>query len=131
MIKRAASVKTIEPWAVDKDLRGIDTSILSKLLAAGHYVSVSRCGEEGYRLVLKTRIKGGGLIGASLGAHIGVIGTNIIGHGILMGIAALSGPAAPAVYAGLAASYGPAILGASKAVGIGLGVATAVATGPV
>jgi hypothetical protein len=92
---------------------------------------ISRFSNGEYAINPAGGLNGGGVGGAALGAHIGMVITNVVGHGILLFVSSLSGPAAPAVYTGLVAAYGPAILATSKAVAIGVGIAGGVATGPV
>lgn len=125
-----SSIK-IQRAFMDKELRGIDTEKLSKLAAAGAYLKLNKMEDsDDYTLRLGGRLNGGGPIFAAWAVHIGVVGTNVLGHGALMLVSSFSGPAAPAVYAGLAAAYSAPILAASKAVGLGLGVAAAVAPTP-
>ncbi len=99
--------------------------------ALGNKFKLKKLDNGEYKVEAAGGLKGGGVVGATVGAHVGVVATNVVGHGILMFISSFSGPAAPWVYAGLAASYGPMILATSKAVGVGVGVVAAVATGPV
>ena len=117
---------------MDKELRGIDAVKLNNLATAGAYLKLNKL-EDGndYTLRLGAPLNGGGPVFAAFAVHVGVVGTNIVGHGVLMLIASLSGPvAAPAVYTGLAAAYSAPILATSKAVGIGLGIAAGVTPTP-
>lgn len=115
---------------IDSRLKQMDGKQLGRLAAIGG-LKVNQMSNGDYRVEIGGGLKGGGAFGAWLGSTIGVVGVNIIGHGILYGVAALSGPAAPFVYSGLVVSYGPSIALASHAAGVTMGVSLAVATGPV
>ena len=69
--------------------------------------------------------------GAWAGFWGGKIFVHIIHQGVIIGIAACSGPAAPAVYAGLLAATGPAAEVSSNVAGWATGMTAMVATGPV
>jgi hypothetical protein len=119
---------TLQPYQMSPELRNIPTDKLAKMLTAGSYLKVNKTLDETYKVDLQQRLQGGGPILSTWGMHIGVAGTNIVGHGVLMFISSFAGPVAgPAVYQGLAVTYGPAIAATSKAVGLGLAISGAVA----
>ena len=117
---------------LDKELRNISTDKLSKILTANAYLHVNKSqNNEEYAIALQHRLQGGGIFGANAGAWLGVVGTKVIGHGILYLVSCGAGPGQPAALIALEATFGPAITAASVKVGIGMGVLGAVASGPV
>ena len=120
----------VPSWQLSKELRGIPTPQLAKMLSAGAYLKINKQSDNQYSVDVNGRLKGGGPLFAAFAVHIGVVGTNILGHGILLAIAACTGPAAGPVYTGLAAAYAGPILATSKAVGLGLGIAASVTPTP-
>jgi len=56
-------VRKIQRCDVDKEIRGIDTATLGKMLASGHYLTLNKFeNTEDYCVRLKGRLKGGGPI---------------------------------------------------------------------
>jgi hypothetical protein len=124
-------VSEVQPHNTSKELRGLSTDTIAKMLASGDsYLKVKQYSDGEYGVDIAGRLQGGGPLLASFGCHIGVVGFNILGHGVLYIAAALTGPGAPVVYPSLAAAYGPWILATSKGVGIGLGVLGGMAPTP-
>ncbi len=89
-------------------------------LLNGEY-KVHACGE----------LKGGGVGGATFGVYAGKLAVSFVGHGALLVVSALAGPAQPAAYLALESTFGAAIEVASTAAAIGCGIAVGVGTGPV
>ena len=131
-IESSLGIFSIQPWFVDKLLRGITKEKLVRLLAAGAYLAVAKIGDgDEYSLKLKGRLNGGGPGGATAGFYIGKFLTHFVAHSAILVAGALTGPAAPATILSLEATFGPAIEAASNGVGLGCGLLGAVATGPV
>ncbi len=117
---------------LDRLLRNISqsSSKLKKFLKNG-YISVNQAESGEYLLEARSRLKGGGIWGATIGAYAGKFFVSFVGHGAIVVVSGLTGPAAPATFAALEATFGAAIEVASTAAAVGCGIVGAVATGPV
>jgi len=88
--------------------------------------------EDGeFSLQAKGRVNGGGPIGAAIGVFLGKAAVSVVGHGSLLLISGLTGPAAPYTFFALEACLGHQIEIASMAGAVAGGIALGVATGPV
>lgn len=87
---------------------------------------------DGSRVVRPNlKLNGGGLLGAKIGFWVGRIGVHVGARIGFVIIAACSGPAFPAVYAGLEAACAVPVEAASNVAGLTCGIIGGVATGPV
>ena len=72
-----------------------------------------------------------GAWGAIIGAIVGKTTVSFLGHGAICLVSGFAGPFAPAAYTALEGTFGVAIEAASVHAGVALGIAGAIATGPV
>jgi hypothetical protein len=121
----------IQPCFVDKAIRNIPQDKLAKLLSMGAYLRLNKLSNDELALHLEGRLQGGGIFGANAGFFAGKFLTHFVGHGTIMVVGLLTGPAAPATITALECTFAPVIEGASNVVGLAGGVAGGVATGPV
>lgn len=123
---------TLQSHQLSKELRNVPTEKLSKMLTAGAYLRVNRSldGSQ-YSVDLQQRVRGGGAFGAWLGATIGYGGVTLVGHGAIHLIALCTGPAYTPVSATLEKMLAIPIHKAAISAGVAIGMAGAVATGPV
>ncbi len=84
-----------------------------------------------YKVYAYGELKGGGVGGATFGVYAGKLVVSFVGHGTLLVISGLAGPAQPAALLALESTFGAAIELASTSAAIGCGIAAAVVTGPV
>lgn len=115
---------------VDPLLRSLSNEQLARALQISR-IKVSQLSNNDYKLSLQGGLKGGGIFGANAGFFTGKFLTHLAGHGTILLISACTGPASPAVFAALEATFAAPIEAASNVVGISVGIAGAVATGPV
>jgi len=95
------------------------------------YFAITQMGNGQFELKVMDRIKGGGVVGACVGAFFGKAATYIVGHGAIQIIAIASGPAYfPTLWA-LEGWLAVPIEAASMKAAITCGMLGAVATGPV
>ncbi len=131
VVKEGETFKRVHSYDTDSSLRKRNLKTIAKYVCLNK-LKISKFDNGEYAVRAHGELMGGGIGGAAIGAHVGMVATNVVGHGVLMLISSFAGPVAgPAVYSGLAATYGPAILAASKGVAIGVGIVGGVATGPV
>jgi hypothetical protein len=119
------------PEAVDSSIRKMDFKQRSMYIMKGGSLALSQTTEGNYILRIAPKIKGGGLVGASIGAKIGYFAVHFVSHTTIGIISACTGPFALATAASLEATAMPWILIAAKGGAIAGGVIGGVATGPV
>ncbi len=130
-------LRKVQRADVAKPLRGIEPDNLKKLLKVCT-LSINKCGAEDYSIKAYPRMHGGGLGGAKAGFWIG----KALGYGIVFGgVALVCSPlllipgAGPPAYATAVktgwATTAPLAEGLSTSMAVGVGIAGAVATGPV
>ena len=126
----------VKPYMVDKELRGISSKDLSKILVNGGYIAVNNRSGSDYSLQLNGRIKGGGPLGATVGAVVTKCAVHIAAQGVFMGIGAIVGvitcnPAVGvATYTGISNALTPAVEVMSISFAVAGGIAGGVITGP-
>ena len=98
---------------------------------AGTRIRVTQFDNEDYKLALAAGLKGGGLLGCTFGFYAGKFTVLFVGHGAMQVAAIASGPFYFATLAGLEGCFAIPLHAASNVVGLGCGIAGAVATGPV
>lgn len=131
-IDNSEVVRKIERCDIDKEIRGIDTAKLAKMMAAGHYLTVNKYqNTDEYNVRLKGRLNGGGPLGFNIGWYTGKIFVERAGHGALYAISLLSGPGQPVAHAILETKYALVIENASNLAGLGLGILVGGSSGPV
>ena len=124
--------QAVKPHFVDPLLKRMSPEQLKIFVEQGNRIRAIRLSNGEHRLLAMIPGKGGGLFGASLGFWIGKGTIEVLGHGTIAVISFCAGPiAGPGVAAGLEATFAPVIEATSNAVGLGLGLAGGVATGPV
>lgn len=129
-IKQNNQKHRVKKYFTDPMIRNINKKQLKAFLESG-YLTINQMEDGEYKLLAKIRVKGSGPIGAAIGACIGKVAVSVAGHGAIVLVGALTGPAAPATIIALEALFGPAIEGASMAGAVAGGIALGVATGPV
>jgi len=128
--------KNIQSCFVSPDIRNISPELLGKFIAADNYLKLSELnnvnGSVDYKLDACSRLRGGGLTGAWLGAIAGKAVVHFVGHGAILLAGACTGPAMPVTVAALEAALLPTVIEpASNVAAIAGGIAGGVATGPV
>ncbi len=130
-------LRKVQRADVAKPLRGIKPDNLEKLLKLCT-LSINKCGDEDYSIKAYPRLHGGGAGGATAGFWIG----RTLGYGIVVGgVAIVCSPlllipgAGPPAYASAVKTgwfvTAPVAEGLSNSLAVGMGIAGAVATGPV
>ena len=125
-----AKKHVIDPMLMDKTSRNMDQQGLKNFLVRG-YFAVNQTNDGSFTLRALPREEGGGVLGAVIGAFVGKMAVSVVGHGTLLIIAGLTGPAAPATYLALESAFGAQIELASVKGAIAGGMIGGVATGPV
>jgi hypothetical protein len=126
---KGSKIRKINSYDVDPVLRKMNDEQLVKALV-GAKIRVSQFSNKDYKLELAGGLKGGGVGGATLGFYAGKFLVHFIGHGTILVVSALTGPAAPATAAALEATFLPAIEAASNVGGIAGGIIGGTASGP-
>ncbi len=121
----------VERYNTSKQLRGISKKDLAQMLLAGSYLKVKELDDNKYAIDLQGRLIGGGPVGATIGCFVAKVGVSFLGHGTLLAVSFLAGPAQPAAIIALEGAFGGMIEGASMAAAVAGGIAGGVATGPV
>ncbi len=118
---------------LDQSLQDIskDDSKLKEFLKNGYIVVNQAENSDEYLLETRDRLKGGGAFGAWLGSTLGYGLVSFAGHGALLGVSLLAGPAQPAAFTALEKMFAIPIHSATCTAGVAGGLAVAVATGPV
>lgn len=129
-IRKDDQKHSIKKYFTDPMLQGISKRQLQGFLTNG-YLSVNQMNDGEYSLKAKGRVVGGGAIGAAIGAFLGKAAVSVVGHGAILIVSGLTGPAAPVVFLALEGCFGPAIETTSLAGAVAGGIALGVATGPV
>ncbi|HLB40284.1 MAG TPA: hypothetical protein VJJ83_00710, partial [Candidatus Babeliales bacterium] len=121
----------IQRHYVDKELRGIPSHQLSKVLSAGAYLQLNKHDKQDeYSLRLHGRLPGGGPFGAWAGATLGYGLVTFVGHGVIELVSVCTGPAYVPVSQTLHKMLAAPIHSAAVSVGIAGGIAGGVLTGP-
>lgn len=127
-------IREVQPAFLSKELRGISTDKLAKMVTAGAHLGVKKSSDGNYSIDLNERLKGGGAFGAFVGCWIGKTVVYVVGYGTITlvsgAITTVSGPGG--VLAGLAmkAALGAAIESASNVGAFIGGTIVGVSTGP-
>lgn len=122
--------QVIQPYFVDPLLKRMSPEQLTKFVAQGNRIRAIRLSDGEHRLQAMVPGNGGGLLGASIGFWVGKIGVEVVCHGAIW-TTALIPVVGVGIATGLETSLAGPIEAASTAAALGLGIATAVATGPV
>lgn len=120
----------IKKYFTDPIIRNVNKEQLKAFLKAG-YLSLNQMDDGEFSLKAKMRLNGGGPIGAAIGVFLGKAAVSVIGHGAILVISGLTGPAAPYTFFALEACLAPVIESTSMAGAVAGGIALGVATGPV
>lgn len=122
--------QVIEKAFMDKTARDMTKKSIKHFLESGFF-TLNQTNDGKFTLKSHHRLPGGGVGGATAGFYIGKFVTYFVCHGAIVIVSALSGPAAPATFAGLEACLAPHIELASQATSLAGGMIGAVVTGPV
>ncbi len=95
------------------------------------YLHVTQMANRQFEIKVMDRLPGGGVGGAVIGFYAGRFITYFVGHGAIIAVSFLSGPLAPATFAGLEACFAPHIELTAQAASLAGGILGAVITGPV
>lgn len=133
-VDKGNELKEIKKQNLDSVLRTMNQEALKSFLTAG-YVSVNQCSDGEFSLEANDRLPGGGIIGANAGFWTGKFLVHFVAqagiHIATAGVAILFFPAAAPFYYAAQSTLALPVEGLSNAVGIGMGIAGGVATGPV
>jgi len=125
-------IHQIQPCFTDELVRKATSLEIKDFQKIGKgYFAITQMGDGQFELKVLERVRGGGAGGAAIGFYIGRFGTYFVAHGAILIVSALSGPLAPATFAGLEACFAPQIEAASQVASLAGGIIGAVATGPV
>lgn len=131
-VEHKGKMYRIESWFTDKLVRKATPLDIKGFQKVGKgYFAITQMGNGQFELKVMDRIKGGGILGAMVGATIGKVGVSVIGHGAIFLISGLTGPAAPYTMFALESYFGAAIELASIKGAVTCGLIGAVASGPV
>ena len=124
-------VQQVKPHFVDPLLKRMSPEQLKTFVEQGNRIRAIRLSDGEHRLQAMVPGNGGGLTGATVGAAIGKYGTYAIGHGSIIVASALTGWGFFATFASLELQLAAPIEAASNTAAVAVGLALAVATGPV
>lgn len=134
LITHNNKIHVVENHCVDKPLRNIDKHKLAMFLTHGH-LAINKTDNGEFTIRGNTHLKGGGVIGATVGAFLGKAAVSVVGHGTIAIVSGTVGffcpPAGWALAVSLESTCGPMIEAASLQGAIAGGIAGGVATGPV
>ncbi|MCK5632344.1 hypothetical protein KAH94_01210 [bacterium] len=124
---------SVEKCWIDLSLQNISSEDLQEFLVTG-YICISQMDNGEFSLQAKNLIKGGGLIGAAVGAWTGrFVAFAVVGAGVIIAsipAAIVGGPGAGFLFAGaLAKTIAPVVLPVVHAVTIGTAIAVGTFTG--
>lgn len=122
----------IPNYMVSKQLRSMDPAKLAAVLNSGNaYLDINECSDGLYSMDIKGRVRGGGSAGAAAGFWIARGLWYGVTYGTIGIVSALTGPAAPATFTALSATFAPAIETTALGVSAAGGILGGVLTGPV
>jgi hypothetical protein len=121
----------VKPYFVDSLLKRMNPEQVQRFIERGNRIRAIRLSGGEYRLQAMVPVKGGGLIGATIGCVLGKVIVAGLGHGVIWTVASLTGPVAPFVGGALESVLAAPIEAASNVAAVSCGLALAVATGPV
>lgn len=135
VVKKDGKKHKIAEHNLDPLLRKMNSDQRMKYFTKGH-VDLNQLSDGDYTLKANPKIKGGGILGATIGAFFGKAVVSIIGHGAIglvgLGATLFTGPVGGwAVVTALESTCGVMIEGASIKGAIAGGIAGGVATGPI
>lgn len=120
----------VEDCWVDSYLKNISYDRLKNFLGFGK-IFVNQMDNGEFSIKAKVPVKGGGIFGANAGFFFGKTLVYGVGYGAIWGVSLFAGPGAPVAASVMTAYLAAPIEGLSNVVGLGCGVAGAVASGPV
>ena len=120
----------VQPHFVDSLLKRMSPEQLKIFVEQGNRIKAIRLSNGEHRLQAVVPGKGGGLLGATIGAYIGKYGTYVVGHGSIIVASALTGWGCVATFASLELQFAAPIEAASNVAALTVGLALGVATGP-
>jgi hypothetical protein len=123
-------IHQVKPHFVDPLLKRMTSEQLKTFIKQGNRIRAIRLNDGEHRLQAMVPGKGGGLLGATIGAYIGKYGTYVVGHGSIVVASALTGWGFFATFATLEAEFAAPIEAASNVAAVGVGIALGAATGP-
>jgi hypothetical protein len=116
--------------SIDSTLKNINKANLAMFMKKGR-ISARKTSDGSYVLRGHVNGLGGGPTGAMIGSYLGKFTVHFLGHGAMLIAAACTGPAAPATFAALEATFIGPLEAASNVGAVGGMIIGAVATGPV
>lgn len=129
-VLQAGKSHKIENHDVDPVLRKMNTEQLAKF-QKNNSVAVNQLSDGSFKVDAKLGLKGGGVLGATIGAWIGKGLVYIGAYSAIGVISACTFAAAPVTFAALTAAWAVPIEAASMAGAVAGGMVGGVATGPV
>jgi len=116
--------------SLDSTLKNVNKANLAMFMKRGR-LSAHKTNDGTYVLRGHVNGLGGGPTGAMIGSYLGKFTVHFLGHGAMLIAAACTGPAAPATFAALEATFIGPLEAASNVGAVGGMIIGAVATGPV
>lgn len=128
-IKKQGQLYPVKSHDIAKPLHGITQAQLAAFICSNGKLTVRTIGDD-YGVSIAGNLKGGGPIGATVGAVAGKAAVCGLGYGFIATVSNLAGPAAGWVAPALTGLLAPTIEAASNVAAIGCGIALGTATGP-
>lgn len=135
-VKQQGKLHRVNSYDVDPQLRKITPAQLAAFMKNDGRLTLSKIGDKDFGVKLAGNLRGGGPIGAAIGAFLGKAAVSVVGHGAILvvstGAGLVGGPAAFwATGVALESTCGAAIEAYSMTGAVAGGIAGGVATGPI
>ncbi len=120
----------VQRYDTDKLFRGRKVKDIARYSTMGKF-KLSKLDNGEYVVCSHGEIKGGGLLGATVGAYVGKYGTYVVGHGGIIVASAMTGWGCVATFIALEGQLAIPIETASNVAALAGGILLGAATGPV
>jgi hypothetical protein len=133
-VKSNGQIRHVQRFDVDPQLRAITSAQLVTFIKNGGRLEVNKMGDD-YGVKMRGNVKGGGVIGATIGAFTGKFIVHLAAQGayavVAGGVGLVCPPAAPAVWTALQLTCAGPVELASNAAAVAGGIAVGTVTGPI
>lgn len=129
-VQDGAEVVRIQTCDTDEQFKGRSLNEIA-LYGMTSTFKLSQFDNGEYSVKAADGLRGGGLLGATIGAYVGKYGTYAVGHGGILIASAMTGWGCVATFISLEAQFVAPIEIASNAAAVAGGIALGAATGPV
>lgn len=131
IVKQGDEFTRVHKYNTDKIFKKFDFKSMAKYVLLNNKIKVTQFDNGEYIVREQGGLKGGGIFGAQAGFLAGNFAFNFVAYGSIILVSTLTGPAAPATAAALSATLSPFIQTGAMTAGLAVGMAGAVATGPI